>query len=390
HHGARPYFSQAIFFGRNKADISLPEVKALDVPRTSVAGYDGQFYAQVAIHPALTDPDLKLALDMPSYRSRRILMPVMSYVLGFGKPAAVLEAYALLNLFFWYALMIGMARLLKAKTVRDYLCILATVFTTGAIISLQRALTDLPATVLLFYAGALAATGATPALALAVLARETSALYLVRFAWPPPKTMKEWLVLAGRTAAVLAPMVLWVAWVTHVFGKMNEDTHPFVVPFTGWAKYFAGKWYVFTHTPWQYPWSRPMLSWSEALRDPGKEWTRGWEHVRAYLAVVTVQEWNTWELLAPLSLFAQVAYFAVRPAPGSAFWRMGVIFSLMMICMNTSEEEIAYCRAVLPVTLAFNVELIRAHGRLFTLFFIAGNLGLMWGLRAMLASCIFR
>jgi hypothetical protein len=45
---------------------------------------------------------------------------------------------------------------------------------------------------------------------------------------------------------------------------------------------------------------------------------------------------------------------------------------------------------VLPVTVAFNVELMRVRGRAFAFLFAAGNIGLMWGLRDTLAYCLFK
>lgn len=149
HFGQPPHFSKLIYFGQNKAERALPQVNALNPARDSVAGYDGQFYAQVAINPALTDPNLQRSQDMASYRSRRILLPAMAYVLGAGRPQLILEMYALLNLAFWFLLLFGMVRYLKAESARDYLCIFAAVFTTGSMISLQRALTDMPAAALL-------------------------------------------------------------------------------------------------------------------------------------------------------------------------------------------------------------------------------------------------
>ena len=391
HYDSPPHFAELIYFGAGEKTPPLPEVNALNPPRLSPGGYDAQYYAQVAIHPLLTDPHLKLAMDVPSYRARRILLPALAHVLGLGRPGLVLEIFALLNLGFWFLLLFGMVHFLKAESARDFLCIFAAVFTTGSMISVERALTDLPATTLLFFGAALGPAAATGAIALALLARETSALFLVRFAWPLPKDAKAWLILTGRTAVILAPLALWVLYVRHMFGRVTEDTHAFVWPFTGWVKYIELAWFNLRHmTVKATPWVRPLLPWNEALRHPGKEFSRCWELARPYLQDTTKPEWLTFELLAPLSLLAQVCFFAVRRSLQSPYWRMGVVFAVMMICMSTSEEEIAYCRAVLPVTLAFNVELMRLRGRAFAFFFIAGNIGLIWGLRDMLAYCFFK
>ena len=52
----------------------------------SEAGYDGQFYAQIALDPTLRNPGLKDACDNLAYRAQLIAMPVASYVLGLGQP----------------------------------------------------------------------------------------------------------------------------------------------------------------------------------------------------------------------------------------------------------------------------------------------------------------
>jgi hypothetical protein len=45
-------------------------------------GYDGQFYAQLALHPDLKDPNLANALDNPVYRARRIGLSLLAFCLG--------------------------------------------------------------------------------------------------------------------------------------------------------------------------------------------------------------------------------------------------------------------------------------------------------------------
>ena len=42
-------------------------------------------------------------------------------------------------------------------------------------------------------------------------------------------------------------------------------------------------------------------------------------------------------------------------------------------------EQIAYCRAILPLTLAFNALLIERDEKHFWVWFVAGNAGLAWG-----------
>ena len=64
-------------------------------------GFDGQFYAEVGLDPLLRDPQLGTALDSPTYRSRRILMPWLAWLGGLGHPSWILNVYAALNLVFW-------------------------------------------------------------------------------------------------------------------------------------------------------------------------------------------------------------------------------------------------------------------------------------------------
>ena len=77
-----------IKFGERLEHRRLPSVQA--VPRRIYAdsiGYDGQFYAQLAVDPLLGDPGIGVALDAPAYRARRILFSWTAYLAGLGRPA---------------------------------------------------------------------------------------------------------------------------------------------------------------------------------------------------------------------------------------------------------------------------------------------------------------
>jgi len=68
------------------------------------SGYDGQFYAQLAVEPLLRDRRLDAAIDSPPYRARRILFSWTAYAAGLGRPARILEVYALQNVIAWLLL----------------------------------------------------------------------------------------------------------------------------------------------------------------------------------------------------------------------------------------------------------------------------------------------
>ena len=68
------------------------------------AGYDGAYYVQLALHPALDNPELTKAIDNLPYRARRILLSWVAWAAGLGRPAWIVQAYALLNVASWLAL----------------------------------------------------------------------------------------------------------------------------------------------------------------------------------------------------------------------------------------------------------------------------------------------
>ncbi len=63
------------------------------IPRCGRYGYDGQFYAALAIDPFLRSPETLKALDAPGLRASRILLPMAAWLAGLGRPAAEIVAY---------------------------------------------------------------------------------------------------------------------------------------------------------------------------------------------------------------------------------------------------------------------------------------------------------
>jgi hypothetical protein len=361
HYDSKTGFTSLIYFGQIFQPNAITEVRELKPATLSYAGYDGQFYAQIAVKPLLDDPQLARALDAPAFRSHRIFMPLLAHGIGLGKPSLVVGAYALLNLVFWVLLLFGMVRYLHAASPRDFLCILATVFTTGTLISLHRALTDLPAATLGFYGTALDGAAASGAFLLAILTRETSVFFLLKFAWPLPKNRSEFFRAAFRCLALAAPLVLWVAYIRHRFGSSAEDTHPFAWPLQGWISFIA-------------------MTWQALLR----------QSPDLCLLKPQLWEWRLFDFLSAFSLLFQAGSFAIRRNPSSPYWRMGVGFAVMTLFLSTHilEEQIASTRVLLPMTVAFNIGLMPLRGKRFAINFIVGNFGLLWGLRDTLGCCL--
>lgn len=200
-------------FGENFAARRLPALQALPIAPSAGDGYDGQFYAQIAVEPDVTDAGLIHALDKPSYRPRRILVPVLAHLLGGGNPWIVLQIYALLHVAAWLALAVVLWRLLPSSSWRNTAAWAGAVLGTGALDSMRMTLTDLPAALLLVLAARAMERGRPIPAGLAVLAagftREVSLLGALLLRWVNPAS-------AGRTfwlrALAAGPVLLWCGW----------------------------------------------------------------------------------------------------------------------------------------------------------------------------------
>jgi len=331
---------------------ALPEFAALRPPPVSATGYDGQFYAQLALDPALRRADeLKRALDSPEYRARRIGLPALAWAAGLGRPRTVVTAYALSNLLFAAVLAGLLAARTRLERPRDLLLAAALLWTTGTLTSMDRALSDLPASVLMLAAVWMAGrpAGLAGTLAAAALMRETSVLGLAAAA-PASFRPRDLLRSAGVAAAVLLPLGLWLAWCRMRLGGAGASpTDAFGLPLVAWAERIAG-------------------AAGDLVRDaPAAAWNQ-----RGRLL---------FELLAPLSLAVQVVFFAVRREPGDAVWRFGAVWAVLFLFLGPQVwgEQYASTRVLLPLTFAFNVRLHAAAGARGELaWFMAGNAGLAW------------
>lgn len=223
-------------FGEKFAARQLPALRALPVAPSPGDGYDGQFYAQIAVEPNATDPDLVNALDKPSYRPRRIVLPWLAHVVGGGEPWRVLQVYALLNVVAWLALALVWWRLLPPTDWRSTAGWLAGVLAVGALDSVRMALTDLPAALLLVLAALAIERGrAVAGAAWCLLAggvREVSLIgaLVVRSRGETPRD--RWRTFWLR-AACTGPVLLWVGWLAwRLPGPVGHEGN---IEWPGWA-----------------------------------------------------------------------------------------------------------------------------------------------------------
>jgi hypothetical protein len=337
------YFTSLIYYGSDYYQKAIPEVREIKPAVKSKDGYDGQFYSQIAVHPSLRTPGMKEALDLPAYRAMRSFLPWLSYLTGLGRPFWIIQAYAVSNLVFWYFLWFGMLRYVRPITGRDYLCVLAACLSSGVMFSLERALVDLPAATLCFFGTSLANGLGVFGVAAAALTKETYILQLVEL-----PLRKQGNLRLGRNifryACVLIPLLLWYLYVHLTFGFTQFGRTNFGWPFSGYLAAILGSIKTLLHKD------------------------------ISLLSIIS--------LLAPVSLLVQGFYLFWAPRTGSSYRRTGMAFALSSIFLSSEVfvEQISYSRDLIPVSIAFNIALLRERSDRFMFWFVAGNIGLTMGL----------
>lgn len=339
-------FTQLIHFGDELLPHGLEEAQKAAPATDDGLGYDGQFYAQIALDPTLRHPQLPVAIDNVVYRAGRIGLPVMAFLLGMGLPERVLQAYGALNFLFWLILLGLLYRCVGFHTLKSRVLCATLLWSTGTLVSMQRALIDLPAVVVTL--GALFLTmGETTRTrrflgnvlwSLSVLVKETSLLSLPALEWP--RNLRALLKLGLRIALILVPYACWRLYIRAQLPPMNGPPH--------------------------------VLAWPL------------WDYCYKLVREVMLQSacWNL-ELWAPLSLLVQFTYFFARAQPSSAYWRMGIGFALLATVAGVPiwSDQFAYTRVFLPLTFAFNLQLhAREEGRKYFAWLLLGNLGVLGGI----------
>ncbi len=314
--------------------------------------YDGGYYGQIATSPALRDPALQTATDDLGYRARRILLCAVAWVLGGGEPVAAMHAYAALNLFLWLGLALLLWRIFPAGDWRGALAWVFMLFSAGVILSVRLALTDLAA--LLLTAGAVLLVerarpnSAAGLLGLAGLSRETALLGATallpanRADWQPRRLVP--VVLRGLLVAL--PLALWLLYLQRFANGTSTGQSNLTWPLAGWI----GRW-------------RELAGSSELAGNP----RLFWETVVGHLA-----------------LSVQVAYLALRPRRECPWWRVGATYAVLCICLGVAVWEGlpgAATRVLLPLTLTFNVRVVRDRASL--LWLLLGNLGVLVGIHVL-------
>jgi hypothetical protein len=355
---ARPDLTQLVFFGKSFQSRALPEIQALKPLTDSEFGYDGQFYAQLALDPLLTRPETPRTMDDPSIRAPRIFLPFLAHLLGTGKPAATVRFYVLLNLFFWYLLLGILLGCFPTHTWRGFFVVCAIVFSTGTLLSIQRALTDLPSSTLGLMGLITGEAASSVILGLAILTRPTSLLFLLRYACPRPLTTAALSRKGTYVLIALALPLLWQIYLTYQIHAKLETGGNIGLPFAEWSRHVVLIWKQLATVPF-------------GLNFPdGTPW-----------------EFNLFEFLAIASLTFQAVFIFSHPQWNKPVWLVGAAFAVLYFCLTQKVmvDQISFTRAVLPMTISFNLILLQARPVLFfILCFFAGNIGLFLAFDSML------
>jgi hypothetical protein len=316
------------------------------------ASYDGQFYAQRAFDPLLRDPSIDHAMDSAPFRARRVLFSWTAYALGLGRPAWILEAYALQNVICWLILAALLTIWIAPTSPRGLAVWTACLFSHGLLWSVRFALLDGPSLVLIACAVAAAEHGrsllSAGIVGIAGLGRETNVL--AALALPIPRNRRALFRLAFSLVLVALPLVVWYDYLRSIYrSTLMTSVSSFVVTGTG----LVG----------------------------------GWRHVVSAVWQIGLFTGHGLFLCLLASLAVQAIYLAVRREFRQPWWRVAAAYAVMMAFLHPTLVDPltgAITRVMLPLTVGFNILLASEPRSLrFWAWFIAGNLHLIAALRVM-------
>ena len=338
-------------FGDQFAAQQLPAVR--DAPHyvhERSSGYDGQFYAQLAVAPLLRDPALADALDAPSYRARRILFSWTAWILGAGQPAWILQAYAAQNLASWLLLAWLLRRWFPPGDVRAFGAWFACLFSHGLIISARLALLEGPSMVLIVLAVMAIENRRTwlPSVILGIsgLGRETNLLAAAMVSPGNSRGFARIARLVVCSIVILLPTLVWISYVRRHLGTSGVGLGNLDLPLSA----YVGKW---------------QLTIAE-LNERGWSW---FAHFSLY---------------ALISLTVNALFLVWRVNWRSPWWRVGAAYAALLFVLGPPVWEGypgAATRVLLPLTFAFNVLLIGETW--YWPLFLLGNLTVLHGLQVL-------
>lgn len=340
-------FTRMIRFG---AECAQPRLSEVALPSTYIKphhpGYDGQFYAQIAIRPYPGDAELTQALDLPLYRLRRILLPELASITGAGSVAWTLQIYALLNPLCWLAFAWLMLHWFREATWKSFAGWLACVLGMGVLESIRGALVDLPAAVFMVVGLRGVECGrrwsAAFAMALGGLTRETILLACSMFA-PPRWTLREMAQSALYCSLAALPILFWSLHLSTLYPQSMSGTHNLDWPFSAMIQSI----------------DIAVQNIRSGIFDSGRYWGN---------------------LLAVVAFLTQWLCLLFWRDTKNSWWWVGLSFAALFpfLAFVVWEGYWAVARAILPMSIAFNVLFVQKNCS--WKIFILGNLTVLHGL----------
>jgi hypothetical protein len=339
-------FTSLIEFGSKEHPRFLREVKASDhYEQLNSFGYDGQWYAQIAMHPRPWDPKLRAAVDTLPYRARRILFEWTAWLIAGGNPTRAMHVYAIQGIACWLLLATLLFRWLPPTSWENVFRWTAVLFSFGLIFSVKAALLDGPSLLLIAVSMALIELKrpwwAAAVLGISGLGKETNVLSASALEVPDSGDTRAKLTWLAQLGLAVLPVLAWTLCLWSWFGIGDEaGTRNLSGMFLGLPLKLEGT--VSTLLKEGYPFP------SKAKID----------------------------LLVLIGLTAQFAFLASRIRWRDPWWRLGASYAVLSLFLGGAVWEgypSAAARVLLPMTLAFNILVPR--GRLWLVLLIVGNLG---------------
>lgn len=320
-------------------------------------GYDGQFYAQLAIDPLLRNPETANGLDNFEFRARRPLFAMTAWAAGGGSPRGALQAYSVQNLGFWLILAGVLLYWLPPASWQNTIRYLAILYSVGLVESVQRALLDGPVLTLIAI-GVLLAERKKPwlsaiVLSLAGLGKETSILAASLFGFPNLTQPKQAILLALKLVIVVLPLALWIYYLSFVEHSVETNS---------------------LGSPHNFDW--PFFGWWEAVESLGAAIENG----QPWISSVTTAAFL-------VALPVQVIAVLVLRQTSNLWWRVGSTFAVFSLIIGYATWEGVVgsaARVCLPVTMAFN--LLAPRTTRWLLVLILGNLLSVLGFHAVIVK----
>ena len=342
-------FTSLIAFSEGFQSRQLPAVRELPLAVEPGYGYDGQFYAQIAVDPLLRTPELDRAMDLAPHRTRRILFSWTAFALGLGNPQRIITVYSVQNIVCWGILGVLILRWFPMTSWRSAALWFVTMFSGGLLWSVRKSLLDGPSLLLIAIAMVAIETRrhwwATAILGINALGRETNVLAAGTLVDPAARSGRA----IGRQLLQLGlfalPIVIWFDYLSSIYrGTLFTSGSVMGPPF---------EWY----------WWR----WGGVITNVGSE---GW-HREAFLTTLILT-----------SLTVQAAFTLFRPRWNDPWWRLGFAYAFLMIFFGRPMwvSNPSALRVVLPLNLAFNVQLTRVTNPwFFWPLVVAGNVSMLFG-----------